>query len=44
MRGIRRSPLYDTLKARGAVFGSRAGWERPNWFAPKGEPAEDRPA
>ena len=44
MRGIRRSPLYETLKARGAVFGSRAGWERPNWFAPKGVPAEDRPA
>jgi len=44
LRGIRRSPLYETLKARGAVFGSRAGWERPNWFAPKGTPAEDRPA
>jgi 4-methylaminobutanoate oxidase (formaldehyde-forming) len=44
MRGIRRSPLYESLKARGAVFGSRAGWERPNWFAPQGQPAEDRPA
>jgi 4-methylaminobutanoate oxidase (formaldehyde-forming) len=44
MRGIRRSPLYETLKARGAVFGSRAGWERPNWFALSGAKAEDEPA
>jgi 4-methylaminobutanoate oxidase (formaldehyde-forming) len=44
MRGIRRSPLYETLKARGAVFGSRAGWERPNWFARNGAKAEDEPA
>ncbi len=42
-RGIRRSPLYETLKARGAVFGSRGGWERANWFAPKGTEAEDKP-
>ena len=27
------SPLYERLKARGAVFGSKLGWERPNWFA-----------
>jgi 4-methylaminobutanoate oxidase (formaldehyde-forming) len=27
------SPLYDRLKARGAVFGSKLGWERANWFA-----------
>ena len=32
-RGGRRSPLYPLLKAKGAVFGSRFGWERPNWFA-----------
>ncbi|MBI2253994.1 MAG: FAD-dependent oxidoreductase [Proteobacteria bacterium] len=44
MRGIRRSPLYETLKARGAVFGSRGGWERPNWFAPAGVKAVDEPA
>ncbi len=31
-RGVRRSPLYDRLKARGAVHGSKFGWERPNWF------------
>lgn len=35
-RGLRRSPLYQTLSARGAVFGSKFGWERPNWFAPEG--------
>ncbi len=43
-RGIRRSPLHDTLAQRGAVFGSRGGWERPNWFAPPGVEAVDRPS
>ncbi len=40
-RGVRRSPLHDHLKARGAVFGEAAGgWERANWFARPGqEPA-----
>ncbi|MEE8365546.1 MAG: FAD-dependent oxidoreductase [Gammaproteobacteria bacterium] len=32
-RGVRRSPLYQTLKDQGAVFGSKFGWERANWFA-----------
>ncbi len=32
-RGVRRSPLHETLKAEGACFGQVAGWERPNWFA-----------
>jgi 4-methylaminobutanoate oxidase (formaldehyde-forming) len=40
-RPNRRSPLYDTLKAAGAVFGEKLGWERPNWFAAPGEVAED---
>lgn len=35
------SPLYERLKARRAVFGSKLGWERPNWFAPEGMPARD---
>ncbi|WP_337184475.1 FAD-dependent oxidoreductase [Shinella sp.] len=35
------SPLYERLKARGAVFGSKLGWERPNWFAPEGEAPRD---
>ncbi len=28
-----KSPLYDQLTAQGAVFGSKLGWERPNWFS-----------
>ncbi|GHF64326.1 FAD-dependent oxidoreductase [Seohaeicola zhoushanensis] len=40
-RPCRRSPLYDTLKASGAVFGEKLGWERPNWFAEPGEEARD---
>jgi 4-methylaminobutanoate oxidase (formaldehyde-forming) len=36
------SPLYERLKARRAVFGSKLGWERPNWFAPEGEEPRDR--
>ena len=35
------SPLYDRLKDHRAVFGSKLGWERPNWFAPEGMEAED---
>ena len=36
-RPFRRSPLYDRLAAKGAVFGSKMGWERPNFFAPEGQ-------
>ncbi|MDH4062449.1 MAG: aminomethyltransferase family protein, partial [Aquincola sp.] len=42
-RGARRSPLYDTLKRQGAVYGNKFGWERPNWFAPAGTPAVEAP-
>lgn len=35
------SALYERLKAQGAVFGSKLGWERPNWFAPDGVEARD---
>jgi len=35
-RGIRRTPLYDRLKAANACFGEAGGWERPNFFAPAG--------
>jgi 4-methylaminobutanoate oxidase (formaldehyde-forming) len=35
-RGLRRSPLHERLQARRACFGTRMGWERPNWFAPEG--------
>jgi len=37
MRPLRRSPVYHLLQERGASFGSKLGWERANWFAPKGE-------
>ncbi|MEP7115563.1 MAG: FAD-dependent oxidoreductase, partial [Ilumatobacteraceae bacterium] len=43
-RGVKRSPLHDALGAQGAVFGSRGGWERPNWFAPSGVEAVDQPS
>jgi len=36
-RPFRRSPIYAELKAAGAVFGSKMGWERVNVFAPPGE-------
>jgi len=35
-RPLRRSPLFDRLKAKGAWFGNKMGWERPNWFAGAG--------
>ncbi len=40
-RPLRLSPLYHRLKRMRAVFGEKAGWERPNWFAPEGVPAKD---
>jgi len=39
-RNIRHSPLHEKLAAHNACFGESAGWERPNWFAPEGIPAE----
>ncbi|HMQ57482.1 MAG TPA: glycine cleavage T C-terminal barrel domain-containing protein, partial [Rhizobiaceae bacterium] len=41
-RGVRRSPLHEHLKARGAVFGEVAGWERANWFATDGQERQYR--
>ncbi|HWK68688.1 MAG TPA: FAD-dependent oxidoreductase [Rhizobiaceae bacterium] len=35
------SPLYKRLKSHRAVFGSKLGWERPNWFAPQGVEPKD---
>jgi 4-methylaminobutanoate oxidase (formaldehyde-forming) len=35
------SPLYDRLKKLNASFGSKLGWERPNWFAAPGSEAKD---
>ena len=33
-RPKRLSPLYDRTQALGAVFGTKNGWERPDWFRP----------
>jgi dimethylglycine dehydrogenase len=35
-RPLKRSPCYERMVKKGAVFGSVFGWERPNWFAPEG--------
>ncbi|HVE50384.1 MAG TPA: FAD-dependent oxidoreductase [Casimicrobiaceae bacterium] len=43
-RDTRRSPLHTTLQQAGAVFGTKFGWERPNWFAPAGTSAVESPA
>ncbi|MFO1324074.1 MAG: FAD-dependent oxidoreductase [Burkholderiales bacterium] len=37
VRPLRRSPLYDRLRAKGAVFGTKLNWERANYFLPPGE-------
>ncbi len=36
VRPLRRSPLYDRLKAKRAVFGTKLNWERANYFLPPG--------
>ncbi len=41
-RAVRRSPLYSRLKQEGAVFGSKFGWERANWFSHGEIPQQDR--
>jgi len=41
-RPLRMSPVYDRLKAKGAVFGAGFGLEHALWFAPEGiEPVEE---
>jgi len=41
-RPLKTTPCYDRMKALGAVFGQKFGWERPNWFAPEGmEPRDE---
>ena len=32
-RKARVTPLYDTLLAKGSVYGEAHGWERPKWFS-----------
>ncbi len=36
-RPAKTAPCYDRMKALGAVFGQKFGWERTSWFAPKGK-------
>jgi dimethylglycine dehydrogenase len=40
-RPLRTAPCYERMKQRGAVFGQKFGWERPNFFATDGMPRED---
>ncbi|MDC0658879.1 FAD-dependent oxidoreductase [Leisingera sp. SS27] len=40
-RPIKPSPLYETLKAKGAVFEEVYGFERPRWFAKGGVAQQD---
>ena len=35
-RPARVTPMYEKLKAKGAIFTQAFGWERPQWFAPNG--------
>ena len=41
-RPARTSPLYDRLRAKGARFGARGGWERASWFAGPDAAQEER--
>jgi dimethylglycine dehydrogenase len=42
-RPVRRSPIYDRLKAAGAVMGANFGLEHALWFAPAGVAPEETP-
>ncbi len=41
-RPLRTSPLYETLKAKGARFGARGGWERAVYFDLNGTMPEEQ--
>ena len=43
-RPMRVSPLNADLTARGAVWGSKFGWDRPNYFGPYGEGIRGEPS
>jgi dimethylglycine dehydrogenase len=42
-RPLRTTPIYDRLKARGAVFGAAFGLEHALWFAPAGAEPHEMP-
>ena len=41
-RGARRTALHDRIVAAGACMGETAGWERPMWYAGRGETPQHR--
>jgi 4-methylaminobutanoate oxidase (formaldehyde-forming) len=43
VRPLRRSPLYDRLKAKGAQFGAKLGWERALYFGAAATPRFETP-
>ena len=42
-RPVRRTPVYEKLKAAGAVFGANFGLEHALWFAPPGAARDETP-
>ena len=42
-RPLRRSPVYEQLRAAGAVMGANFGLEQALWFAPTGVPPTETP-
>jgi dimethylglycine dehydrogenase len=36
-RPVKTTPIYEKLKAKGAVFAENFGWERAKWFSKNGE-------
>ncbi|MCV6611757.1 MAG: FAD-dependent oxidoreductase [Amphritea sp.] len=41
-RGQKKSPIYERQAEQNAVFGAYFGWERPSWFAPQGQEANEQ--
>ena len=41
-RNLRLSPVYPRLRELEAVFGEKAGWERPNWFESNAAAGDER--
>lgn len=42
-RPLRTTPVYERLRAKGAVFGAAYGLEQALWFAPNGTEAKENP-
>ncbi|MEM7429896.1 MAG: FAD-dependent oxidoreductase [Pseudomonadota bacterium] len=40
-RPVQRTPLYETLVGKGAIFGQIGGWERAFWFGDPGATADN---